>query len=82
MECFNFIMWSWLLQPRHDKRFRKMHFFYFKRKSYMQGVFDFLGMSTIINYPDILYWEDVKDLLELLLKFTLIIPFQVLGVNL
>lgn len=48
----------------------------------MQGVFDFLGMSAIINYLDILYWEDVKDLLELLLKFTLIIPFQVLGVNL
>lgn len=47
----------------------------------MQGVFDFLGMSAIINYLDILYWEDVKDLLELLLKFTLIIPFQALGVN-
>lgn len=48
----------------------------------MQGVFYFLGMSTIINYLDILYWEDVKDLLESLLKFTLIIPFQALGVNL
>lgn len=48
----------------------------------MQGVFYFLGMSTIINYLDILYWEDVKDLLESLLKFTLIISFQALGINL